>query len=180
VIGLTATSPAIFWRLEDPNSCVLSERSLIQVHPVCTISAVHDAHARNNALTALSLSLGRSGRHDELRCRPVYRPAATGRFSKLVHNSLLHVINPCSQPPFTRQSLTAFSSPLNHQLLLLHRPPPGLLQRCWSVRELLPRNALRHQHDCIRDSFFSASTVPLPGPLPLLAFPPPPQHRPFR
>jgi hypothetical protein len=57
VIGLTATSPAIFWRLEDPNSCVLSERSLIQVHPVCTISAVHDAHARNNALTGLSLSL---------------------------------------------------------------------------------------------------------------------------
>ncbi len=135
---------------------------------------------RETMPSLLSLSLGRSGRHDELRCRPVYRPAATGRFSKLVHNSLLHVINPCSQPPFTRQSLTAFSSPLNHQLLLLHRPPPGLLQRCWSVRELLPRNALRHQHDCIRDSFFSASTVPLPGPLPLLAFPPPPQHRPFR
>jgi hypothetical protein len=54
VIGSTATSPAIFWRLEDPSSYALSERSLIQVHPVRIIPAVHDAHARNNVLTQCS------------------------------------------------------------------------------------------------------------------------------
>lgn len=45
------------------------------------------------------------------------------------------------------------SHSFKHQLLLLYRHSPRVFQRGGTVRQLLPRNAFRHQHDCFRHRF---------------------------
>ena len=80
-------------------------------------------------------------------------------------------LHPSFRCPLTRYSLY-------RQLLLLHRHPAGLFQRCGSFGQLLPRDALRHQHDRLRNRFSCSSVNPLASTRPAPAFSPAATHSP--